>query len=92
MLRKNGYTLYRLRYSKPLKSSFQLAGREMYYASGTSIRSFPDEGRVLTRVLKDQGQEVIRGNSADGQTEVISCLMSHALGGYAYIFIAKFRS
>ena len=42
----------------------------MYFASGTSIRSFPEDGRVLTRVLRDQGQEVLRGNSADGQIEV----------------------
>lgn len=53
------------------EGDFQLAGREMYYASGTSIRSFPQDGKVLTRVLKDQGQEILRGHNAENRDEVL---------------------
>ena len=53
------------------EGDFQLAGREMYYASGTSIRSFPQDGKVLTRVLKDQGQEILRGHNAENRDEVV---------------------
>lgn len=32
----------------------------MYYASGTSIIKFPKDGLLVTRALKDQGQEVLK--------------------------------
>jgi membrane-bound transcription factor site-1 protease len=35
----------------------------VYYASGTSIAKFPAEGLVITDTLKDQGHEVIKGES-----------------------------
>ena len=35
----------------------------VYYASGTSIAQFPSAGLVLTEHLKDQGHEVVTGES-----------------------------
>ena len=35
----------------------------VYYASGTSIAKFPEKGIVITSNLKDQGHEVIKGES-----------------------------
>jgi len=37
------------------EGSFNIDKHEMYYASGTSIASFPDNGLVLTETLKNQG-------------------------------------
>jgi len=44
----------------------------MYFASGTSIRSFPDEGRVLIRILKDQGNEILKGHNNENRDEIVS--------------------
>ncbi|KAG1681669.1 Membrane-bound transcription factor site-1 protease [Nymphon striatum] len=41
---------------------FSLCGHDMYYATGTSIASFPEDGVVVRRTLKDQGNEVIQGS------------------------------
>lgn len=35
----------------------------VYYASGTSIARFPANGIIITETLKDQGHEVIKGES-----------------------------
>jgi len=35
----------------------------VYYASGTSISKFPAEGMVIREDLKNQGHEVITGNT-----------------------------
>ena len=35
----------------------------VYYASGTSLARFPSDGIVLTETLKDQGLEVMKGES-----------------------------
>ena len=44
----------------------------MYYASGTSIREFPDDGKVLIRVLKDQGKEILKVHAAETRDESVS--------------------
>jgi len=36
----------------------------VYYASGTSISKFPADGVIIREDLKNQGYEVITGNSA----------------------------
>ncbi|ELT89805.1 hypothetical protein CAPTEDRAFT_228241 [Capitella teleta] len=48
---------------KVYEGDFNLGDHEMYYASGTSIAKFPAEGLVITDSLKDQGHEVIKGES-----------------------------
>jgi len=35
----------------------------VYYASGTSISKFPAEGMIIREDLKNQGHEVITGNT-----------------------------
>lgn len=37
------------------EGSYSIDRHEMYYASGTSISSFPDSGLVITDTLKNQG-------------------------------------
>lgn len=41
------------------EGEFKLSDHEMYYASGTSISRFPDDGILIARSLKDQGVTVI---------------------------------
>ncbi|KAL3859602.1 hypothetical protein ACJMK2_009816 [Sinanodonta woodiana] len=40
-----------------------LGDHDMYYASGTSIAKFPEEGTLITVNLKDQGNEVLKGET-----------------------------
>jgi len=37
------------------EGSYNIDRHEMYYASGTSIINFPDNGLVITETLKNQG-------------------------------------
>ena len=37
------------------EGDFSMCGKEMYYASGTSIVSFPKDGDLVFKSLKDQG-------------------------------------
>ena len=37
---------------------FKLGDHEMYYASGTSIAKFPQNGLIITTKLRDQGEQV----------------------------------
>lgn len=41
------------------EGSFNLGEHEMYYASGASLRKFPESGVVISRSLKDQGLEIL---------------------------------
>lgn len=41
------------------EGDFKLGGHEMYYASGSSITSFPADGLQIRRNLNDQGKEII---------------------------------
>ncbi|XP_045191862.2 membrane-bound transcription factor site-1 protease-like [Mercenaria mercenaria] len=43
------------------EGDFTLGDHDMYYASGTSIAKFPKQGIVVSRTLKDQGNEVVNG-------------------------------
>jgi len=45
------------------EGEFTMGDHEMYYASGTSIAKFPEDGILITETLKDQGYEVIKGES-----------------------------
>ncbi|XP_013391143.1 membrane-bound transcription factor site-1 protease-like [Lingula anatina] len=45
------------------EGEFTLGEHEMYYASGTSIAKFPEDGLLITQSLKDQGYEVVKGES-----------------------------
>lgn len=45
------------------EGDFMMGDHDMYYASGTSIAKFPTDGVLLTENLKDQGYEVIKGES-----------------------------
>ena len=47
----------------PVCLSFQRFYFSVYYASGTSIAQFPKSGLVLAETLKDQGHEVVTGES-----------------------------
>ena len=60
----------------------------MYFASGTSIRSFPDEGRVLIRILKDQGNEILKGHNNENRDEIVS---KHKKGDEIISYYSKFR-
>ncbi|XP_067931787.1 membrane-bound transcription factor site-1 protease-like [Watersipora subatra] len=43
------------------EGSYKIERHEMYYASGTSIADFPENGLVITELLKNQGLEVVEG-------------------------------
>uniref|UniRef100_T1J4A8 Membrane-bound transcription factor site-1 protease n=1 Tax=Strigamia maritima TaxID=126957 RepID=T1J4A8_STRMM len=45
------------------EGDFKIGAHEMYYASGTSIGRFPSDGVVITQTLKNQGQEVLKGEA-----------------------------
>ncbi|XP_064598708.1 membrane-bound transcription factor site-1 protease-like isoform X2 [Liolophura sinensis] len=45
------------------EGDFVLGDHDMYYASGTSISKFPEEGIVIAQTLKDQGNEVLKGET-----------------------------
>lgn len=45
------------------EGDLSLGDHELYYASGTSIAKFPEDGIVISETLKDQGYEVLRGDS-----------------------------
>ncbi|CAG0885029.1 unnamed protein product [Darwinula stevensoni] len=46
-----------------LDGEYTLGHHQMYYASGTNIARFPEEGRVIVQTLKDQGVEVLEGDT-----------------------------
>jgi len=58
------------------EGDFLLSGKDMYYASGTSIVSFPKEGDLIKKALKDQGHEVIKGETRDGGEVAILGMLS----------------
>lgn len=41
------------------EGDFKIGDHDMYYASGTSIVQFPENGLLIKRELKDQGKEVL---------------------------------
>ncbi|XP_023211189.1 membrane-bound transcription factor site-1 protease-like [Centruroides sculpturatus] len=45
------------------EGDFTLGNHEMYYASGTSIARFPENGLVIKRSLNNQGIEVLKGQA-----------------------------
>ncbi|XP_074645435.1 membrane-bound transcription factor site-1 protease-like [Tubulanus polymorphus] len=45
------------------EGEFVLGNHDMTYASGTSIAQFPADGTIIFQNLKDQGHEVIKGES-----------------------------
>lgn len=45
------------------EGDFALGDHEMYYASGTSLMKFPSEGIIITKKLKDQGNEVVNNDT-----------------------------
>ncbi|KAL5022745.1 hypothetical protein ScPMuIL_001900 [Solemya velum] len=48
---------------KVYEGDFKIGDHDMYYASGSSIVKFPEDGILLTQNLKDQGYEVLKGES-----------------------------
>lgn len=44
------------------EGNFKLNDHDMYYASGTSIRKFPENGLVVSAKLKDQGLQILGEN------------------------------
>ncbi|WAR11340.1 MBTP1-like protein, partial [Mya arenaria] len=49
------------------EGEFMLGEHDMQYASGTSIAKFPKEGVIVTKPLKDQGHEVVSGDTLNAQ-------------------------
>nr|XP_006817410.1 PREDICTED: membrane-bound transcription factor site-1 protease [Saccoglossus kowalevskii] len=49
------------------EGDFTLGGHEMYYASGGSIAKFPAEGVLVRQTLKDQGHEVLKGETVTAE-------------------------
>ncbi|XP_022904811.1 membrane-bound transcription factor site-1 protease isoform X2 [Onthophagus taurus] len=45
--------------NKVFDGPFKFGDHEMYYASGTSIAKFPDDGVLISQKLKDQGQQIL---------------------------------
>ncbi|KAI4469491.1 peptidase s8 [Holotrichia oblita] len=45
--------------NRVFEGEFKLGEHDMYYASGTSISEFPESGLLISRKLKDQGQQIL---------------------------------
>ncbi|XP_025115476.1 membrane-bound transcription factor site-1 protease-like [Pomacea canaliculata] len=45
------------------EGDFTIGDHEMHYASGTSIARFPKDGYLLIQTLKNQGHEVLKGET-----------------------------
>ncbi|XP_041376922.1 membrane-bound transcription factor site-1 protease-like [Gigantopelta aegis] len=45
------------------EGDFTIGDHEMYYASGASIAKFPEDGILVTQSLKNQGYEVLKGDT-----------------------------
>jgi len=45
------------------EGEYLLGDHEMYYASGSSLARFPKDGLVVRQTLKNQGQEVLKGEA-----------------------------
>ncbi|XP_077982093.1 membrane-bound transcription factor site-1 protease-like isoform X2 [Glandiceps talaboti] len=57
------------------EGDFSLGGHDMYYASGGSIAKFPFDGVLVRQTLKDQGHEVLKGETVS--TEEVPILGLH---------------
>ena len=49
------------------EGEFEIGGHGVYFASGTMIKSFPQNGKVIKRTLLDQGAEVLRQEGQERQ-------------------------
>ncbi|KAK7498137.1 hypothetical protein BaRGS_00010725, partial [Batillaria attramentaria] len=45
------------------EGDFTIGDHDMHYASGSSIAKFPEDGMLLTQTLKNQGYEVLKGET-----------------------------
>lgn len=45
------------------EGDFSIGDHDMHYASGSSIAKFPEDGLLLTQTLKNQGYEVLKGET-----------------------------
>lgn len=48
--------MYNSQKTNNLSLTFCLVLSSVYYASGTSLAKFPDDGIIVTQTLKDQGK------------------------------------
>jgi len=62
------------------KGSFSLAGKNMYYASGTNISQFPKRSLIVKQKLRNEGMEIVDEKSDYKEDVVILGL--HQLEGY----------
>ncbi|XP_076111687.1 membrane-bound transcription factor site-1 protease-like [Mytilus galloprovincialis] len=63
------------------EGDFMIGDHDMYYASGTSIAKFPSDGILITQNLKDQGHEVLKGESKSVDTVPILGIHQTSSGG-----------
>ncbi|XP_052062556.1 membrane-bound transcription factor site-1 protease-like [Mytilus californianus] len=63
------------------EGDFMMGDHDMYYASGTSIAKFPSDGVLITQNLKDQGHEVLKGESKSVDTVPILGIHQTSSGG-----------
>lgn len=52
------------------EGGFKLGDHDMVYASGTSISKFPADGLIISRQLKDQGEQIVTENDGKEKHEV----------------------
>ena len=68
------------------EGEFEISGHGVYFASGTMIKSFPQNGKVIKRTLLDQGAEVLRQEGQERQQifrlVTYNWLKSYTLSGF----------
>ncbi|XP_052230878.1 membrane-bound transcription factor site-1 protease-like [Dreissena polymorpha] len=64
-----------------IEGDFMLNDHEINYASGTSIAKFPQDGILVTRTLKDQGHEVVNGDSKPAPNVAVLGLYQTSMPG-----------
>ncbi|CAH1170188.1 unnamed protein product [Phaedon cochleariae] len=63
--------------NRVFEGHFKLNDHEVYYASGTSIRKFPENGIVISRQLSDQGAQILEEpDSAKHKTPILGLLQT----------------
>ncbi|XP_070575086.1 membrane-bound transcription factor site-1 protease-like [Ptychodera flava] len=69
------------------EGDFALGGHDMYYASGGSIAKFPASGVLVRQTLKDQGHEVLKGETVtEEDVPILGLHQVSATGGRIVLY------
>ncbi|CAI6348863.1 unnamed protein product [Macrosiphum euphorbiae] len=64
---------------------YEMGDRKVHYSSGTHITSFPNEGIVVAKTLKNQGEEIL-GSDKSGREVDVPILGLYKSSGYIVLY------